>query len=656
MRAWHFLAIFGVAACVAASCTNDFDQFTFSGTGGNKTTTSSSSSTTPMGGMGGMTGECQEPGDCPGTDGQCRSRTCVTNTCGVQNAPAGAACDEMGGKVCNGVGDCVECNEDADCTNNNCVANKCTDPTCTDSKKNGDETDVDCGGSCPNACDQGKLCLEPKDCKSKFCKPKPVGMGGAGGTAGAGGALGGGGGAVGGAGGAGGAGGNGGAGGGGMMPDYGTCEPCGDDIDCDPAIDHYCDTNTNCVPQLNPGDTCAGGNECLSGNCPAQDLVCCDAACDQTCESCLMANTGSADGTCAGVTAATDPDTECAAQPASSCGALGTGCSGNAGSCNMHPAQTECLAASCNAGQQTTASECNGSGSCIAGTTSSCGGYVCGPSACLTDCLNAGDADCDSTHWCDGGGVCQSKKAVGQTCTLSKECTGNQCIDGFCCNNACGSTCMACSNAKTGSVDGTCANISSSTDPDNECSPGACDGGVCKGEQGDPCNAPGDCLNNSCPAADSVCCNTQCNLGCTACTNAKTGLATGTCGNITQNTDPDNECNPGACNGSGACKGEQGDPCNSGGDCLNNICSDNVCCNAACGSLCFACTAAKTGGVDGTCAQVTVDTDPDLECAGGCCNAAACGTGNCLNGEDCSVGGAAECAGTTCDGSNQCAP
>jgi len=68
------------------------------------------------------------------------------------------------------------------------------------------------------------------------------------------------------------------------------------------------------------------------------------------------------------------------------------------------------------------------------------------------------------------------------------------------------------------------------------------------------------------------------------------------------------------------------------------------------------CTFVKTGLPMGTCGNIKADTDPDLECAAGCCNAAACGTGNCLDGEDCSAGGAGECVNATCNASNKCGP
>jgi hypothetical protein len=51
----------------------------------------------------------------------------------------------------------------------------CVDPTCNDGVKNGDETDVDCGGTCAandplKKCLNPMKCLYPKDCASGICK------------------------------------------------------------------------------------------------------------------------------------------------------------------------------------------------------------------------------------------------------------------------------------------------------------------------------------------------------------------------------------------------------------------------------------------------------------------------------------------------------
>lgn len=41
--------------------------------------------------------------------------------------------------------------------------------TCSDQIRNGDETDVDCGGSCPDKCETGDQCLVDSDCESGDC-------------------------------------------------------------------------------------------------------------------------------------------------------------------------------------------------------------------------------------------------------------------------------------------------------------------------------------------------------------------------------------------------------------------------------------------------------------------------------------------------------
>lgn len=44
------------------------------------------------------------------------------------------------------------------------------EPSCTDGRVNGDETDVDCGGSCANRCTAGAVCAEALDCDSLRCE------------------------------------------------------------------------------------------------------------------------------------------------------------------------------------------------------------------------------------------------------------------------------------------------------------------------------------------------------------------------------------------------------------------------------------------------------------------------------------------------------
>jgi hypothetical protein len=43
-----------------------------------------------------------------------------------------------------------------------------TGPTCSDNVKNGTESDVDCGGTCPR-CPNARRCTGPNDCASAYC-------------------------------------------------------------------------------------------------------------------------------------------------------------------------------------------------------------------------------------------------------------------------------------------------------------------------------------------------------------------------------------------------------------------------------------------------------------------------------------------------------
>jgi len=54
------------------------------------------------------------------------------------------------------------------CGSNVCSGGLCVPAGCTDGNKNGNETDVDCGGSCAK-CGNGKMCLIGGDCTSGKC-------------------------------------------------------------------------------------------------------------------------------------------------------------------------------------------------------------------------------------------------------------------------------------------------------------------------------------------------------------------------------------------------------------------------------------------------------------------------------------------------------
>lgn len=69
-------------------------------------------------------------------------------------------CETAGDEDGNGTADC----DDPSCAS----ASACAAPSCTDTMRNGDEADIDCGGSCPT-CGDGATCGADSDCDSGLC-------------------------------------------------------------------------------------------------------------------------------------------------------------------------------------------------------------------------------------------------------------------------------------------------------------------------------------------------------------------------------------------------------------------------------------------------------------------------------------------------------
>src|SRR5205814_113300 len=108
--------------------------------------------------------------------------------------------------------------------------------------------------------------------------------------------------------------------------------------------------------------------------------VCCDTACNGVCQACTAVKKGSgADGVCGPVPNGADPDNDCAAQPASTCGTDGA-CDG-AGACRKFASGTVCVPQACSGNTQVNASTCDGGGACVAGGVTSCGSYICSGNA-----------------------------------------------------------------------------------------------------------------------------------------------------------------------------------------------------------------------------------------------------------------------------------
>ncbi|MDI3292048.1 hypothetical protein [Polyangium sp. 15x6] len=279
----------------------------------------------------------------------------------------------------------------------------------------------------------------------------------------------------------------------------GSCkQACVGDSDC--AAGSAC-VNGVCGTKKPLGVACTQANECQSGFCV--DGVCCDTTCSGLCQACSKAKKGSGttDGTCGVILVGTDPDNECSEQSVVTCGTNGF-CSGT-GSCQLYPAGTACVAASCMGSTLMKADTCNGMGACIDGGTTNCSPYACTTAACKVTC--AADADCVSTHYCAGAQGCLAKKNTGSACAAAKECASGFCVDGVCCATACTGLCQACSAAKKGGSSGVCGSITTGTDPDNECAAAAAS----------TCGTTGFCAAGACQlyASSTVCVAASCTNG-----------------------------------------------------------------------------------------------------------------------------------------------
>jgi hypothetical protein len=86
-------------------------------------------------------------------------------------APAGVECASPdGGGLCDGAGRCVQCLASTDCApGSSCAKNTCVPGACTDGVRDGDETDVDCGGAVCAPCAVSKDCAKDGDCASGAC-------------------------------------------------------------------------------------------------------------------------------------------------------------------------------------------------------------------------------------------------------------------------------------------------------------------------------------------------------------------------------------------------------------------------------------------------------------------------------------------------------
>ncbi len=369
--------------------------------------------------------------DC-GTGRVCLSGECVDRACFGLVCPAGQVC---AAGACY-PGDCVSaiCTAtqvcyDGGCADTSCIgvlcpsgavcqAGACRIDTCGDGVQNGDETGIDCGGSC-GPCEPGMDCTVAKDCDSRVCgdagtcRPPSCSDGVRNGQEG-------------------------------DVDCGGACPPCANGLTCTLAAQCASKVCTMGVCQV---PTCTDGvlngaetaKDC-GGGCPVcADGSHCDAGTDCQSAQCVL-NVCSSASCMNGMPDPGETGLDCGGAVCPPCG-VGKGCDGG----------TDCISHVCGATKL-----------CSAGT---CGDHFQNGNETDVDCGGGTCSGCDAGYDCLVGGDCVSK-----ICTPQLKCTAATCTDmvinGTETDTDCGGgTCPKCVASKHCIVSGDCQGI--------------CDAGVC---------------------------------------------------------------------------------------------------------------------------------------------------------------------------------
>ncbi|MEM9458200.1 MAG: hypothetical protein AAGF11_28755 [Myxococcota bacterium] len=470
------------------------------------------------------------------------------------------------------------CEGPEDCASGQCDEMICGSPSCQDGLENGDETDVDCGGPDCDPCADGEDCQQGSDCQSQVCEDD-------------------------------------------------TCQApsCSDGVQNGDETDVDCGGDT--CERCPTGDGCEDGEDCQSGVCIKATGECAPPTCDD------------------GVQNSTETDLDCG-------GACGSTCEPGEG-CLIY---IDCIHLVCDANL----------------------GLCLGPT-CDDGTPNGNETDVDC-----GGPECPGCDVPGQ-CEMDSDCLSGSCEEGQCVPPTCvdgelngnetdvdcgGPECQPCQDGETCLEDGDC--LSQTCDPGTgTCTPAACDDTVQNGEEtdvdcggpncpgcdnGQTCEEDADCMSNLCDPVLDVCEDPSCVDGlqngeetdvdcggpdCAPCGDGQMcednfDCASDSCdGNVCQPP----ACDDGALNGLETdidCGGPDCAPCQDGDDCLTDFdCESMVCLNEECQPA--SCSDSVLNG-----------SETDVDCGGPDCQP-------CQDGDMCMVDG--DCASDVCDpGTNTCSP
>ena len=365
--------------------------------------------------------------------------------------------------------------------------------------------------------------------------------------------------------------------------DLGTCTPlrpngapCSTGTMC---ISTHCEGGLCC----NSGECCLGANECTPVSC--KDATCVSNTCTYSNSSAVCAV-----GSCGGIDSLTYSAPKTCAGGSCPANATQTNCNGS-NVCKLYSCDpidgcksankasgTECLPSKCTGATLTSASRCDGAGSCTVGATGACtNGYQCTAdgSACRTSCTS--DSHCVSSRICMGG-ACVPLLADGTVCTGNPQCQSGYCGNGICC-----------------APGGQCCTAASQCNDSNLCTDDLCTGFVCAhANNNKPCaaascagatySAAKTCSGGSCSAGGAT---TNCDLG-QSCMVYECSQTLGCISNAAEQGLPCGDANcsgtlftpPSVCDGFGNCAPSPSTACDD-----NNVCTGAETCSTTLGCV-----------------------------------------------------------------------
>ena len=114
---------------------------------------------------------CTSDANCASNACDAVSQLCVASQCADQRKDGNETDVDCGGGTCSACAINQGCQLDGDCTSNACdgISQQCDANQCQDNRQDGNETDIDCGGGTCGACALARKCLVDTDCTSNAC-------------------------------------------------------------------------------------------------------------------------------------------------------------------------------------------------------------------------------------------------------------------------------------------------------------------------------------------------------------------------------------------------------------------------------------------------------------------------------------------------------